>query len=565
MANILDRFYRINNSNFYKMDKNILRICMEKGFFLDKDLFDLFSNLSEKTVLDIVLFFGDSKIKERVFTKKILKKHYESISVAFEINDQDKFLINSFLGEGFIKNEKFEEKEGDKGIKKEGSIKLISAPAFTQKKIEVKDFVSHFRDRYEKIKKILEQRDFDNLSSIRKIGDNHGSYTIIAMVSGKRITKNKNIFIEVEDLTGNSIVLVNQNKKEVFDIARDLLEDDVVAFSVSGTKDMLFANDIIYPDASLGEKKYSDYDEYIAFTGDLHVGSTMFLEKNFLRFIKWLNGEEGDENQKELAKKVKYLLFTGDNIDGVNHYPGQEKYLVENTSVGQYGKVASMLKLIRKDIKIIICPGQHDSVWVGEPQPIIPEMWAEELYKLENVVLVPNPSLVEIDGGFKILMYHGASLNKFIDEIPDIRTNFGHTSPTRVVKEILKRRHLAPIHGGMDYIPCEKGDPLVIDIVPDIIATADQHRPEISIYNNILLVASSCWQSITPFEEKVGNVPDPCKVPLFNLKSREIKILDFSDSKKEIKWENNEDLVCYMKECPNENCIPEKSCVEVKK
>jgi len=32
-----------------------------------------------------------------------------------------------------------------------------------------------------------------------------------------------------------------------------------------------------------------------------------------------------------------------------------------------------------------------------------------------------------------------------------------------------------------------------------------------------------------PFEEKVGNIPDPCKVPLFNLKSREIKIIDFQE------------------------------------
>ena len=53
--------------------------------------------------------------------------------------------------------------------------------------------------------------------------------------------------------------------------------------------------------------------------------------------------------------------------------------------------------------------------------------------------------------------------------------------------------------------------------------------------NNILLIASSCWQSITPFEEKVGNEPEPCRVPLFNLKTREIKILDFSDVKGEIK------------------------------
>jgi hypothetical protein len=91
------------------------------------------------------------------------------------------------------------------------------------------------------------------------------------------------------------------------------------------------------------------------------------------------------------------------------------------------------------------------------------------------------------------------------------------------------------MHGRMDYIPCEGEDPLVMKVVPDIITTGDQHRLQITEYNNILLIATSCFQSITPFEEKVGNEPDPCKVPLFNLKTREIKVLDFSEDTEEIK------------------------------
>jgi len=156
---------------------------------------------------------------------------------------------------------------------------------------------------------------------------------------------------------------------------------------------------------------------------------------------------------------------------------------------------------------------------------------------LENVLLVSNPALVEIGDknkkGMKILMYHGASMNSFIDEIESLRLIKAHNTPAKVVKEILKRRHVAPIHGSVTYIPTEREDPLVISEVPDIINTADFHRPEIDTYNNILIICSSCWQSITPFEEKVGNNPDPCKVPVLNLRTREIKILDFSDEKKE--------------------------------
>jgi DNA polymerase II small subunit/DNA polymerase delta subunit B len=158
--------------------------------------------------------------------------------------------------------------------------------------------------------------------------------------------------------------------------------------------------------------------------------------------------------------------------------------------------------------------------------------------------------LVEIAGGFKILMYHGASMHGIIEEMPDIRLNYGHKSPTRVVKELLKRRHLAPMHGSCDYVPNNKRDPLVIETVPDIVVTGDLHRQEISIYNNILLISSSCWQSITPFEEKVGNVPDPGKVPILNLKTREIKILDFlNEDKKEDKecLEKDGKIICEVK------------------
>jgi len=115
------------------------------------------------------------------------------------------------------------------------------------------------------------------------------------------------------------------------------------------------------------------------------------------------------------------------------------------------------------------------------------------------------------------------------------------------IKEILKRRHFSPTHGLVDYVPCKDKDSLVIDVVPDIIATANQHRAEIDCYNNILMISSSCWQSITPFEEKIGNVPEPCRVPLFNLKTREIKIIDFSGGENnEIKWDESENLTCKL-------------------
>jgi len=512
------------------MGKEILKLCMGKGFLLDKEMLELFSSLTTEGMEKVVDVIASLGINERVITKSIFAKNFDRFRNIISIDSDGTGIDDFFKGSSYVleKSKSSEDKTVEKVSDMGAKVKLISAPAFPQKKVEVKDFVKHFRSRYEKIRAMLEEKNFENLSSIGKIGDNRGNYTIIVSVIGKRITKNKNLFIEVEDMTGTSIVLINQAKKEVFKKGQEILLDDVLAFSVSGSKDILFANDLFYPEASLPEKRYGEYDEYIAFISDLHAGSKMFLEKNLLKFVKWLNGEEGDERQRELALKVRYLFMTGDNVDGVSVYPGQEKSLEVTDTKGQYEKLIGIIKLIRKDIKIIMCPGQHDAVWVGEPQPIIGDYWAPGLYEMENLTLVPNPAVVEINGGFKILMYHGASMHGIIEEIADIRLNHGHDNPTRVTREMLKRRHLAPMHGLCDYIPCEN-DPMVIDIIPDIVITGDQHRSEISMYNNILMISSSCWQSITPFEEKVGNNPDPCKVPLFNLKTREVKMLDFSD------------------------------------
>ena len=413
-----------------------------------------------------------------------------------------------------------------------GSVKLLSAPMIIPKKITVQDFVKHFRSRYEQIQNILKEKNLENLKSLRRIGNDRESSFVIVSILNKRVTKTGNIIFEVEDLTGSSRVLINQHKEEIYSKAKEILVDEVVAFKVSGNSEILFANDVVFPESSLSEKRKFHHEESVAFCSDLHIGSSMFLEKNFLKFIKWLNGEEGNEEQKEISKKIKYLFFTGDNVDGVGVFPGQDNFLNIQDMRAQYKKLVEYLKLIRSDIKIIMCPGQHDAVWVGEPQPVVEESWSDGLHSIENLTLVPNPCLLEIDGGFKILMYHGASMHGIIEEIPELRLKYGHNSPTRVVKEFLKRRHLSPMHGHCDYIPTEKKDNMVIDIIPDLVITGDQHRSEVSSYNNILLIASSCWQSRTPFEEKVGNNPDPCKVPIFNLKTREVKIIDFSDEEK---------------------------------
>jgi len=104
-----------------------------------------------------------------------------------------------------------------------------------------------------------------------------------------------------------------------------------------------------------------------------------------------------------------------------------------------------------------------------------------------------------------------------------------HKTPAKAVRHMLKRRHLAPTHSSVVYIPSPEKDPLVITEVPDVLCTGEVHRLDIENYNGVLIVTGSCWQAQTPFEEKVGNIPDPAKVPVLNLKTRELRVLDFGD------------------------------------
>jgi len=414
-------------------------------------------------------------------------------------------------------------------------IKVLKCLHSIPRELTVQDFVEHYKARYNSIKNILkEHSELKNLTLINKLSQNNRDISVIGIIIDKRITKNKNIIYEIEDLTGKVRVLVNANKKELIQKSSEILLDEVVGFRCSGSSEMLFVNDIVFPDINtlVTNKKRLDEEIYAVFTSDTHAGSNVFLEKNFQKFIDWINGKTGTQEQKEQAKKIKYMFITGDIADGIGHFSGQETHLALTDFNKQYEKIAEFLSQVRRDITIIICPGQHDASYVAEPQPPIEE-YAESLTKLENVIMVSNPAMLELGAkpgkeGIKVLMYHGASMHPVRNDIEELRLGDSKKHPTQIMKFLLKKRHLGPPHTTNTNLPTPEADHLVIDEVPDIFVTGDMHRTDVSNYKGVLMINSSCWQPMTPFEEKVGNIPDPCKVPLVNLKNWEVKILDFN-------------------------------------
>jgi len=526
------------------MREEILKTIKERGLLLEKELFDLlegFENVNDaKNFLEQLERYSGQKI----ITKSVLSKNIEFVrSMVGNLAGENKKIIdNVFVKLGISLEIRKESAVIGKNLEKEEEFKsrgdnyfpkyeVVCANSDEGKKLEVGDFVGGFRARYQQLQRILMQRtELQNLISIGKISSQRQNISIIGMVTEKRITKNKNLIIKFEDMTGEIIGVVKAEREDVFKKARDLQLDDVVGIKAAGNRDMLFVFDIIYPDAMLPEKTKFNEDISIAFMSDIHSGSKMHLRNNFEKFLEWINSDN------EHAKKIKYIFFVGDNVDGVGVFPGQESVLELKSIKEQYDLLASYLKRIPKHITLFMCPGQHDASRVAEPQPAIDKKYAKSLYEIENLVLVTNPALVKIFEGkkeFKVLMYHGASIHTFINEIQELRESKAHNTPARAVKEMLKRRHLAPTHSSVAYIPNSNGDFLVIQEIPDVLTIGEVHRLDIENYNNILIITNSCWQSQTPFEEKVGNIPDPCKVPVLNLKTRELKIFDFSDEKTE--------------------------------
>ncbi len=400
-------------------------------------------------------------------------------------------------------------------------------------KITVSNFIENFRNRYQMMKKIIMQRaDARDAVSIKHAKATKEKVTIIASVLAAAKLPTGTMRFELEDVTETTTAIVTKKSDELIKKASFITVDEVLAFHGTFSKDVFFINEIIWPDIPQKEINKCDEEVYAVFSGDIHVGSDMFLPKEFGNFISWLRGESGDEKQKEIASKVKYIFLAGDLVDGVGIYPGQEKELDILDLKEQFDKVAEELAKIPQDKHIIICPGNHDGVRIAEPQPKFTKHFAAALYDLPNVTSVSNPSTIRIHAvngyqGCRVLMYHGYSFDYFVNEVEGLRLKGGYDRPDEIIKFLLLRRHLAPAYGSTLAIPSQT-DHLLIYNVPDIITTGHIHKAGIANYKGVLTIAASCWQGRTEFQEKVGHHPEPSKVPLLNLKTWKTTMLNFS-------------------------------------
>ena len=375
---------------------------------------------------------------------------------------------------------------------------------------EIGDLITYFQSRYEKLSNILKQRpDLKMTTKVADIEDGQNVLNLILMVKEIRSTKNGHKFIEFEDDTGSISILFSNKNDELFADAEKLVRDEVVGVIANKDGDFVIANQLIYPGVTRIEEKEMDFG--IVFLSDVHIGSLTFLEDAFQKFIDWINCEYGNEEQRKVAEDIKYLIVAGDIVDGIGVYPNQDKELSIKDIRKQYDEAARFLGNIRSDIKIIITPGNHDASRLAEPQPAVPEEYAESLYKLNNVEFVSNPSVVSLDG-INVLIYHGESFN----ELPMAIKGLSYEKNEQMMEELLRKRHLAPIYGERTPLASELEDYLVIEHVPDIFHTGHIHINSYKKYNGIHLINSGTFQTQTEYQ-KIKNIePTPAQVPVIH-------------------------------------------------
>jgi len=398
----------------------------------------------------------------------------------------------------------------------------------------IMDFARCFVDRYRKIRKILSRRmELKNAVPVPKASKSSDrEISIIGIVNEVKTTKNGHKILEVEDEEGKCPVLIMNTNPSIDD---SIVTDEVIGIVGKASKSkggsfgrrdkggsdreggLIVMNEggLIRPDVPVrsGGMEPSDSSASIAFMSDVHVGSNTFLKSQWDNMMRWLKTEGKD--------RIQYLVVPGDVVDGIGVFPGQEQELEIDDIFLQYEALANLLKDVPDSIRLMVQPGNHDAVRPAEPQPTFPKELVEMFDS--STMFVGNPCWFEVEGR-KILSYHGRSLDDWVGAVQGL----SYENPLAGMKEMLKRRHIAPLYGGRTPMAPEKEDYMVIDEVPDIFVSGHVHGAGLDMYHGVRLICASTWQDQTPFQKMHNFSPDPGKLPVVHLGTGKAEMLDFN-------------------------------------
>ncbi|MFW6320852.1 MAG: DNA-directed DNA polymerase II small subunit [Halohasta sp.] len=383
---------------------------------------------------------------------------------------------------------------------------------------EYGQFVTTFRDRYERLSKLLGGRVNHRPATAIDAMPGGSDAEMIGLVNDIRSTASGHWLIELEDTTGTFPALVMKDR-DIAELVDDLLLDECIAVQGTLADDggIIFVDSLFFPEVPRTFRP-STADRHVqaALVSDVHVGSQEFMADAWNRFADWLHTEE--------AEHVEYLLIAGDMVEGVGVYPDQDEELDIVDIFEQYEAFSEHLKAVPGDMEIVMIPGNHDAVRLAEPQPGFDEE-LRSIMSAHDARITGNPSTVTIEG-VSVLMYHGVSLDEVIAELPADKASYDE--PHKAMYQLLKKRHVAPKYGGKMRLAPEEKDYLVIDEVPDVFHTGHVHKLGWGKYHNVLAVNSGCWQAQTAFQKKVNIDPDVAHAPIVDLDTLNMTVRKFA-------------------------------------
>ncbi|MFA6804962.1 MAG: DNA-directed DNA polymerase II small subunit [Candidatus Methanomethylophilaceae archaeon] len=379
---------------------------------------------------------------------------------------------------------------------------------------KIEDFANYFRNRYYTLRKIIEKRkDFGSAMPIEKAMRMDRETKIIGIIYEKKDTKNGHVILKVEDETTMCSVFISKDSPL---IGETFINDEVIGIAGKPTsnKELYIANEIYHPDVPSSNKWVpSDSSASVAFLSDVHIGSYTFLENNWKKMIAWLKANSAE-------KEIDYIVFPGDVVDGIGVFPGQEEELTVDNIYDQYSMLSEYLKDIPDHIQMVIHPGNHDAVRLAEPQPALPEIFRKSFDS--NIMMVGNPITLNIEGR-TVLSYHGKGIDDWIAGVRELT----YEDPLKVMKNMMIRRHLAPMYGQRNALAPEKKDYLVIDRIPDIFVSGHVHGAGTMEYKGIRMINASSWQSQTEYQKMHNFNPDPGIMPIVGLGTGKTTMMNF--------------------------------------
>ena len=383
------------------------------------------------------------------------------------------------------------------------------------------DIVNLFYDRYQTIAEILRnQAGFKASGTIKQIQKEKKkgrSYNLVGIVLDVRRTKSGGKMVTMEDLSSTMSVFVRKDDPA----SATIFKDEVLGISGKFGDDgrMFWVDNVVYPDIlpNHQNKGGMEFDPVsIAFISDLHMGSKKFLESEWDKMVAWMNTDD------ETAQNIKWLVLSGDVIDGIGIYPGHEENICIANSFDQYEMCARKLDELPDHITPILLPGNHDAVRPAEPQPML-EPGVQQ--KFNSTIHVGNPARINLSG-IDVLSYHGKGID---DIVPRVET-VTYDKPQEAMKLMLQKRHLAPMWGERNALSPEEEDQMVIQSPPDIFVTGHTHAHATEWHRGIPLVVSSTFQGETDFMQMMGYKPKMGYLSVYNIQNRQFRIGQFADN-----------------------------------